>query len=246
MVALVQPQQVLGCNQHARIGRRRVCLAIVRLHSLTLVHSLVRKLAHDSDVIVENFRPGTMERWGLGPDDLKQTRPDLIYARVSGYGQDGPYSSRAGYAAVWEAFGGLRHVNGFPGQPPVRANISLGDTLAGIHSALGITMSLLARARGVPGASGVQVVDTAIYESVFNVMEAVVSEYDRKGVVRERSGSTITGIAPTNTYMCRDGKYIVIGANGASNFKRLMVAIEHPEYVRSRLSEVGFNRDIFE
>lgn len=188
--------------------------------------ALVRELARESDVLIENFKPGTMERWGLGPNELKALKPDLIYARVSGYGQDGPYASRPGFASVCEAIGGLRYINGFPDRPPVRPNLSLGDTLAGLHAVIGILLALNAQNR--QGASG-QVVDVAIYESVFNVLEAVVPEYDGASAVRGPSGSTITGIVPSNTYLCADDKYVVIGANGDSLFKRLMRAIGRPE-----------------
>ncbi len=187
--------------------------------------ALVRELARASDVLIENFKPGTMEKWNLGPDELKAVKPELIYARVSGYGQNGPYASRPGFASVCEAIGGLRYVNGFADRPPVRPNLSLGDTLAGLHAVIGILLALNAQGRN--RASG-QVIDVAIYESVFNVLEAVVPEYDGAGVVREPSGSTLTGIVPSNTYLCADGKYVVIGANGDSLFKRLMRAIGQP------------------
>ncbi len=187
--------------------------------------ALVRELARASDVLIENFKPGTMEKWNLGPDELKAVKPELIYARVSGYGQNGPYASRPGFASVCEAIGGLRYVNGFADRPPVRPNLSLGDTLAGLHAVIGILLAL--NAQGRSRASG-QVVDVAIYESVFNVLEAVVPEYDGAGVVREPSGSTLTGIVPSNTYLCADDKYVVIGANGDSLFKRLMRAIGQP------------------
>jgi crotonobetainyl-CoA:carnitine CoA-transferase CaiB-like acyl-CoA transferase len=186
---------------------------------------LVRKLAAQCDVVIENFKPGTMEKWGLGPDALKAQKPDLIYARVSGYGQTGPYSSKPGFASVCEAIGGLRYVNGFPDRPPVRPNLSLGDSLAGLHAVIGILLSLIARGKTGFG----QVVDVAIYEAVFNMLEGVVPEYDGAGVVREPSGSTLTGIVPSNTYLCGDGKYVVIGANGDSLFQRLMRAIGRPE-----------------
>lgn len=180
---------------------------------------LVRSLAERCDVVVENFRPGTMENWGLGPKDLQQHNPGLIYARISGYGQDGPYASKPGFASVCEAFGGFRYVNGQPGERPMRHNLSLGDTMAGLHTALGIVMACLHRERS-PGGRG-QVIDMALYEALFNLMEGVIPEYDGAGVVREPSGSTVTGIVPTNTYPCSDGKFIVIGANGDSLFKRL-------------------------
>jgi crotonobetainyl-CoA:carnitine CoA-transferase CaiB-like acyl-CoA transferase len=188
--------------------------------------ALIRQLAGSSAVLIENFKPGTMEKWGLGPEHLKALRPDLIYSRVSGYGQTGPYASRPGFASVCEAIGGLRHINGFPDRPPVRPNLSLGDTLAGLHAVIGILLALVAQGRN--RADG-QVVDVAIYESVFNVLEAVVPEFDGAGVVRGPSGSTITGIVPSNTYLCADGKYVVIGANGDSLFQRLMRAIGHPQ-----------------
>ena len=179
---------------------------------------LAKQLALKSDVLIENFRPGTMEKWGLGPEQLKQDNPALIYARVSGYGQTGPYASRPGFASVCKGMGGFRYVNGFPGEAPVRPNLSIGDTLAGLHAALGI---LLAYIRRQAGGSG-QVVDCAILDSVFNLLEGVVPEYDGAGVIREPSGSTLTGIVPTNTYRCSDGKFVVIGGNGDSIFKRFM------------------------
>ncbi len=182
--------------------------------------ALVRRLAAQADVLIENFKPGTLEKWGLGPAVLQADNPRLIYTRVSGFGQTGPYAQRPGYASVCEAVGGLRHVTGQPGAPPVRANLSLGDTVAGLHAALGVLLALLARQNGSPG----QVVDVAIYEAVFNLLEAVIPEFDRKGIVREPSGTTITGIVPTNTYCCADGKYVVIGANGDSVYRRLMTA----------------------
>ncbi|MDA1118648.1 MAG: CoA transferase [Proteobacteria bacterium] len=188
---------------------------------------LAKALAAKSDVLIENFRPGTMEKWGLGPAELKALRPELIYARVSGYGQTGPYASRPGFASVCEGFAGFRHLNGFPDRAPVRPNLSMGDTLAGLHAVLGILLALTARLRQKAPAG--QVVDVAIYESVFNMLEAVVPEYDGAGVVREPSGSTITGIVPTNTYRCAGGKYVIIGGNGDSIYQRLMRAIGRPE-----------------
>ncbi len=187
---------------------------------------LARQLAAQCDVLVENFRPGVMEKWGLGPEDIKAVSPELVFARISGYGQTGPYSSKPGFASVCEAVSGFRYVNGFPGEAPVRANLSIGDTIAGIHAALGITMALLARFKN--GEAG-QVVDVALYESMFNLLEAVVPEYSGAGVVREASGTTVTGIVPTNTYRCADGKFIVIGGNGDSIFQRLMQAVGQGE-----------------
>jgi len=183
---------------------------------------LVSKLLDTADVVIENFRPGLMEKWGLGPEQVKERNPGIVYARISGYGQTGPYATKPGYASVTEGFGGFRYINGEQGKAPVRPNISLGDTVAAIHAALGIALALIARAR--PGAGEGQVVDVALYESVFNLMEGIVPEYDGAGVVREPSGTTVTGIVPTNTYRCDDGKYVVIGGNGDSIYKRLMIA----------------------
>ncbi|MCP4000081.1 MAG: CoA transferase [Gammaproteobacteria bacterium] len=188
---------------------------------------IVRKLAAQSDVLIENFRPGAMEKWGLGPDDLRNDNPGLIYARVSGYGQDGPYSNRLGFASVCEGIGGFRYLNGFPDRPPARPNLSMGDTLAALHTALGIVMACV-RKLSDPEHRG-QVVDVAIYEAVFNLLESVVPEYDRGGEIRECSGSTLTGIVPTNTYRCSDGKDVIIGANGDSIFKRLCVAMDRQD-----------------
>ena len=192
--------------------------------------ALARALALRSDVLIENFRPGTMEKWGLGPDDLRDGNPGLVYTRVSGYGQTGPLARKPGFASVCEGFGGFRYVNGFPGQPPVRPNLSLGDTLAALHAVIGVLLALVHRGRigadaiGGSGDGAGQVVDVAIYESVYNVLESIVPEYDGAGIVREPSGSTLTGIVPTNTYPCADGRYVIIGGNGDSIFKRLMHA----------------------
>ncbi|GJL82557.1 MAG: CoA transferase [marine bacterium B5-7] len=183
--------------------------------------ALVKKLATDCDVVIENFRPGTVEKWGLGPKELRAINPGLVYARISGYGQTGPYASRPGFASVCEGFSGFRYINGFPGKAPVRPNLSMGDSLAGLHAALGVLLAIIGRKKSGVG----DVVDASLFESIFNLMEAVIPEYDGAGVVREPSGSTLTGIVPSNTYPCRDGKYIIIGGNGDSIFKRLMEAI---------------------
>jgi len=188
---------------------------------------LAKQLAARSDVVIENFRPGTLEKWGMGPAQLKALNPELIVARVSGYGQTGPYAAQPGFASVCEGFAGFRHLNGFPDRAPVRPNLSMGDTLAGLHAVLGILLALTARLRGKTKAG--QVVDVAIYESVFNLLESVVPEYDGAGVIRAPSGSTLTGIVPTNTYLCADGKYVIIGGNGDSIYQRLMRAIGRPE-----------------
>jgi len=186
---------------------------------------VLKKLANTADVFVENFRPGIMEKWGIGPDTFKEENPGLIYARISGYGQTGPAASKAGFASVCEAFGGFRYVNGFPGEVPVRPNISIGDTLAGIHAALGVLLAYIGRQKSGQG----QVVDVAIFEGLFNLLEAVIPEYSGAGIVREPSGTAITGIVPTNTHRCKDGKHIVIGANTNSMFKRLAKAMDKPE-----------------
>ena len=193
---------------------------------------IARTLALRSDVLIENFRPGTMEKWGLGPEDLRAEAPELVYARVSGYGQTGPFATKPGFASVCEGFGGFRYINGFPGEAPVRPNLSLGDTLAALHAVIGVLLALVHRNRidgRSIGGSG-QVVDIAIYESVYNVLEAMVPEYDGAGVVREPSGSTLTGIVPTNTYPCADGRYVIIGGNADSIFKRLMRAAGRDDF----------------
>ena len=207
------------------LGRNKKCItANLRTEE---GRDIVRRLAEQSDVIVENFKPGTMEKWGLGPDTFQVSNPGLIYARISGYGQNGPYASRPGFASVCEGIGGFRYVNGFPDQAPVRPNLSIGDTLAGLHTALGIVMACVYRLKDPDGRG--QVIDTALYEAVFNLLEGVVPEYDGAGVVREPSGSTLTGIVPTNTYRCSDNKFIIIGANGDSIFKRLAEKMDRPD-----------------
>jgi crotonobetainyl-CoA:carnitine CoA-transferase CaiB-like acyl-CoA transferase len=205
------------------LGRNKKCVSIDLRKDEG--RALVRRLAEKSDVVLENFRPGTLERWGLGPDTIREKNPGVIYARVSGYGQSGPHSSKPGYASVCEGFGGFRYVTGFPDRPPARPNLSLGDSLAGVHAALGVMMALYHRDRGgpAPGRLG-QDVDVAIYEAVFNMMEAVVPEYDRLGLVREREGSKLNGIVPSNSYRCADGQFVIIGGNGDSIYKRLMQA----------------------
>ncbi len=181
--------------------------------------ALIKQMMGEVDVVIENFRPGTLEKWGIDPQELKLSHPELILIRVSGYGQTGPRASLPGYASACEAYGGFRYVNGFADRPPVRPNLSLGDTLAAMHAVIGVLLALLSRGNSGCG----QVVDVSIFESVYNMMEAVVPEYSAEGVVREPSGSTLTGIVPTNTYLCSDEKYVVIGGNGNSIFKRLMV-----------------------
>jgi len=216
------------------LGRNKKCItANLRTEQ---GRDLVRKLAEISDVLVENFRPGVMEKWGLGPKDFELTNPGLIYSRISGYGQDGPYASKPGYASVCEGFGGFRYLNGFPGEAPVRPNLSMGDSLAGLHSVIGILLACVHRLNN-PGSPG-QVIDTALFEAVFNMLEGVVPEFDGAGVIREPSGSTITGIVPTNTYSCADGKFIIIGANGDSIFRRLCEKMGRPDMAQdSRMAD---------
>ena len=180
----------------------------------------VCRLIDEADVLIENFKPGTMEKWGMGYEQLSARNPGLIMLRISGYGQSGPYRERPGFAVVAEAMGGLRHLMGEPGRPPVRAGVSLGDTLAALHGVIGVLLALQARARTGRG----QVVDVALYEAVFNCMESLLPEYSAFGAVREPAGSALPGIAPSNAYRCADGQ-VVIGGNGDSIYKRLMSAI---------------------
>lgn len=190
---------------------------------------LARGLASKADVLIENFRPGTLEKWGLGPEVLHAANPRLVIVRISGYGQTGPLAHRPGFASVAEAVAGLRSVIGFPDRPPARANLSLGDSLAGLHGALGALAALHARDRAASPTGGRgQVIDVALTESVLAVLESMLPEADR-GVIRERAGSTITGIVPSNLYPCADGRDVVIGANGDTMFARLCEAIGRPE-----------------
>ena len=189
---------------------------------------IVRRLAAQADVLIENFRPGAMEGWGLGPEVLQAANPGLIMLRISGYGQSGPYRDRPGFGVVAEAMGGLRHLTGEPGRVPVRTGVSIGDTLASLHGVIGVLMALHLRQRtrsaDAPTGQG-QVVDVALYEAVFNCMESLLPEYSAFGAVRGPSGSALPGIAPTNAYCCADGAYAIIAGNGDSIFKRLMHAI---------------------
>ena len=181
----------------------------------------VRRLAARSDIVIENFRPGAMERWGIGWDRLSAANPKLVMVRISGYGQSGPYRDRPGFAAIAEAVGGLRYVTGFPDRPPARPNLSIGDTLASLHGVIGALLAL----RHIQAGGGGQVIDVALYESVFNVMESLLPEFDAQGFVRERSGSSLPGIAPSNLYPCSDGSFVLIAGNADSLYRRLMSAI---------------------
>lgn len=185
---------------------------------------LVRRLAAKADVLIENFKPGTMEKWGLGPDALLALNPGLIIARMSGYGQTGPYSDRAGFGGIGEAMGGWRYIVGEPDRPPSRMGISIGDTLTATYGCMGVLAALHVRTQTGKG----QVVDTALYEAVLQVMESVIPEYDHSGIIRERSGSFLPGIAPSNVYRCSDGEFM-IGANKDEIFARLAQAMGRPE-----------------
>lgn len=224
-----------------------------------IVHDLIPHV----DVVLENFRPGTLEKWNLGYETLKALNPDLILVRISGYGQTGPYRDRAGFGGIAEAMGGLRHITGYPDRPPTRIGISLGDTLAGLYGAFGALLALLNRERSsgklksrveqgqVAGEEGQnkagskdrepvkgdgnvegtgQVIDVALYEAVFAVTEALLPEYDGYGIARERTGNILPGLTPSNIYPCKEDKWVVIGANADTVFKRLMAAIGKPEF----------------
>jgi formyl-CoA transferase len=182
---------------------------------------IVRELAKDADVLIENFRPGALEKWGLGYDALSAINPKLIMVRISGFGQDGPYRDKLGFGAIGESMGGMRYITGYPDRAPVRVGISIGDSLTGLYAVIGTLMALRHRDQTGKG----QVIDAALYESVFSMMESMLPEYGHDGFVRERTGASLPGIVPSNTYPCADGQYVVIGANGDSIFKRMMVAM---------------------
>lgn len=203
-------------------NKRSVCLD---LHS-SAGQEAVRALAAEADVLIENFKPGTMEKWGLGWEVLHALNPRLIMLRISGYGQTGPYRDKPGFGVLGEAMGGLRHLTGEPGRVPVRVGVSIGDTLAALHGVIGVLIAL--HHRTVASGEG-QCIDVALFEAVFNVMESLVPEYDAFGAVRERSGSSLPGIAPTNAYLCSDGNYVLVAGNGDSIFRRLMHAIDRQD-----------------
>ncbi|MFT3816372.1 MAG: CoA transferase [Rubrivivax sp.] len=184
--------------------------------------SAVRALAAEADVLIENFKPGTLEAWGLGWDALHALNPRLVMLRISGFGQTGPYAGKPGFGVLGEAMGGLRHLSAEPGRVPVRVGVSIGDTLAALHGVIGVLLAL--RHRDVNGGQG-QVIDVALYESVFNVMESLLPEYDAFGAVRGAAGSALPGIAPSNAYACAGGAYVLVAGNGDSIFRRLMQAI---------------------
>ncbi|MCX7237203.1 CaiB/BaiF CoA-transferase family protein [Polynucleobacter sp.] len=182
---------------------------------------IIRTLLKEADVLIENFRPGTLEGWGLDPEKLLELNPKLIVLRISGYGQTGPYKDKPGFGVVAEAMGGLRHLTAEPGRVPVRVGISIGDTLASLHGVIGILLALQERHNSGKG----QIIDIALYEAVFNCMESLLPEYSAFGEVRQTAGSALPGIAPTNAYQCADGGYVLVAGNGDSIFKRLMTVI---------------------
>ena len=188
---------------------------------------MIKKLVAHADALVENFKPGTLEKWGLGPEELQEINPGLIIVRISGYGQTGPYAPRPGFASVGEAMGGLRHINGFPGEAPPRMHISLGDTLTGMFAAQGLLMALYQR-DALGGGKG-QVVDASILESCFALMEGSLSEYDKTGEIRPPSGTGLANVSPSNLFPTKDGKWVIIAANFDPMFVRLCKAMEQPE-----------------
>ena len=184
--------------------------------------ALVHKLANEADILIENFRPGALEGWGLAPEKLIEQNPKLIVLRISGYGQTGPYRNRPGFGVIGEAMGGLRHLTAEPGRVPVRVGVSIGDTLSALHGVIGILLAL--QHRHVTGKG--QIIDVALYEAVFNCMESLLPEYSAFDAIRGPAGSALPGIAPTNAYKCKDGAYALIAGNGDSIFKRLMALID--------------------
>ena len=227
------------------LGRNKKCISLDL--KTEKGRDLVRQLLTSADIVVENFRPGVLEDWGLDPESLRADNPNLIYARISGYGQTGPYAKKPGFASACEAISGFRFVNGYPGEAPVRPNLSIGDTVSGLHAVIGILMALRARDEALKdNQQGGQVVDVALYESMFNLLEAVVPEYDGAGVIRQPSGTTVTGIVPTNTYKCADDKFLVIGGNGDSIFSRLMVAVGREDMSTDKKYTTNADRVIYE
>lgn len=183
---------------------------------------IIRKLVKDADILLENFRPGALEKWNLGWDQLSAINPKLVMVRLSGYGQTGPYKDRPGFGLIGEAMGGMRYITGYPDRAPVRVGVSIGDAIAAMYGAIGALMAL--HNRNVNGGNG-QVVDVALYEAVFSLMESMLPEFGMTGFIRERTGSSLPGIVPSNSYTTKDGKYVVIGGNGDSIFRRFMTAI---------------------
>jgi formyl-CoA transferase len=206
-------------------NKRSVCLDLREEAD----REVVRELAREADVVIENFKPGTLEGWGLGWEVLHKLNSRLVMLRISGFGQTGPYKDRPGFGVLGESMGGLRYLTGEPGRVPVRVGVSIGDTLAALHGVIGVMLALYHRdARGGEG----QFIDVALYESVFNVMESLLPEYDAFGAVRERAGSALPGIVPSNAYRCKDASYVLVAGNGDSIFRRLMAAIGRPDLER--------------
>lgn len=192
--------------------------------------AIARTLALEADVVIENYRPGVLEKWGLGYEQLRAVNPATVMVRISGYGQTGPMRDRPGFGAIGESMGGIRYVSGHPDRPPVRIGISIGDSIAALHGVIGALMALRHRdATGGRGRGEGQFIDVALYEAVFNMMESTVPEFDRYGAVRERTGGALPGIVPSNTYTCGDGAALVVAGNGDAIFKRLMNAIDRPD-----------------
>ncbi|NEX64666.1 CoA transferase [Noviherbaspirillum sp. 17J57-3] len=189
---------------------------------------VLKRLLKEADVLIENFRPGTLDKWGLTPQVLQEINPRLVVSRISGFGQTGPYSKRAGFGAIGESMGGIRYLTGYPNMAPTRVGISLGDSVAALYSVIGILMALYHR--DCNGGGG-QEIDVALYEAVFSLMESMVPEYDKKGIVRERTGSILPGIAPSNVYPTSDGKYAVIAANGDAIVQRLLTVMGRPDLI---------------
>lgn len=207
-------------------NKRSITIDLRRPEGQALVRDLVRR----GDILVENFRPGTLEKWGLGPDELRAVNPDLIMVRVSGFGQTGPYSSKAGFGSVAEAMGGIRYLTGYPDRPPVRTGVSLGDSLAALFGVIGALLAVVARQRNGHGRDGGgQVVDVAIYEAVYALMESLVPEYVLQGKIRERTGAVLPHVAPSNVYPCADGVSVIIAANADNVFRRLCDAMAQPD-----------------
>jgi crotonobetainyl-CoA:carnitine CoA-transferase CaiB-like acyl-CoA transferase len=201
---------------------------------------IARRLIAGVDVLIENFKPGALERWGLGWEQLHGVNPRLIMVRISGFGQTGPYREKPGFGSVAEAIGGLRYITGYPDLPPVRVGISLGDSIAAFHAVLGTLVALYRR--DVIGTGEGQLVDVALYESVFNLMEGMLPEYDALGKVRERTGAALPGFVPSNTYRCKDDRYIVIGGNADSVYRRLMNAIGREDLADDPRFQTGPHR----
>ncbi|MFD1065555.1 CaiB/BaiF CoA transferase family protein [Oceanobacillus locisalsi] len=213
---------------------------------------IIKNLTKTADVVLENFKPGTLERWGLGYDTLKKVNPSIVLTRISGYGQTGPYREKAGFGSVAEAVGGLRYLTGYPDLPPVRVGIAIGDMVAGLYAVIGTLMALRVRDRDEEKRG--QEVDVALYESVFSLLEGMLPEYDLTGEIRERTGSTLPGVAPSNSYLCADGSYVIIGGNGDRIFQRLMTTIgredmaTNPKYAtnQDRVNNVEYIDSVIE